>query len=32
MGVGGVVAKHLARPYRPGRRSAAGRKIKPSPA
>jgi ATP-dependent DNA ligase len=25
----GVVAKHLAAPYRPGRRSAASRKIKP---
>jgi ATP-dependent DNA ligase len=27
----GVVAKHLASPYRPGRRSAAWRKIKPRP-
>jgi ATP-dependent DNA ligase len=25
----GVMAKHLAAPYRPGRRSAACRKIKP---
>jgi ATP-dependent DNA ligase len=28
----GVMAKHLAAPYRPGRRSAAWRKIKPPPA
>ena len=27
----GVMAKHLASPYRPGRRSAAWRKIKPQP-
>jgi ATP-dependent DNA ligase len=27
-----VMAKHLAAPYRPGRRSAAWRKIKPPPA
>ena len=28
----GVMAKHLAAPYRPGRRSAAWRKLKPAPA
>jgi ATP-dependent DNA ligase len=28
----GVMAKHLAAPYRPGRRAAAWRKIKPPPA